>query len=98
MGRPKKEDKSKRNTFTLNDAAQKIIDSDAIKNKSKFVSEAIIVKIEHTYTTDIVCPNCGRVERDSWEFDDSGDHECSVCYKSFSYERIITTEYSTKSI
>jgi macrodomain Ter protein organizer (MatP/YcbG family) len=42
MGRPKLTVKAKRNNFTLTKEAQEIIDKQA--NKSKFVSEAIILK------------------------------------------------------
>jgi transcription elongation factor Elf1 len=52
-------------------------------------------KIDHEYTKEIVCPYCGNEETDSWEFSDDGIHECSVCDNEFSYERILTVEYST---
>lgn len=52
-------------------------------------------EIDHEYTKEIVCPYCGNEESDSWEFSESGEHECSVCDNEFTYERNITVEYST---
>jgi hypothetical protein len=50
--------------------------------------------IVHKYTEEIVCPFCGSVQRDSWEFSDEGAYECD-CGRSFSYQRIVTVEYTT---
>jgi len=48
------------------------------------------------YTINIICPRCGYEVNDSWEIkDDSGDYECDDCGNEFSYERIVTVEYTT---
>lgn len=52
--------------------------------------------IDHEYTNEIVCPHCGEVFRDSWEFDDEGIYECWECHKPFSWVRTVTVEYSTE--
>jgi hypothetical protein len=54
-------------------------------------------EINHEYTEEIVCPWCGYEFSDSWEWSDYDDNEkCPKCNKSFSYERIVSCEYSTK--
>jgi hypothetical protein len=53
-------------------------------------------KIDHKYTSNIVCPYCGYEYTDSWEFeDDCDDYECADCEKVFTYERHVTVEYCT---
>jgi len=51
--------------------------------------------IDHEYTKEIVCPYCGNEQSDSWEFSDDGEIECGMCEETFTYERIVTVEYST---
>ena len=53
-------------------------------------------EIDHELTQEITCPYCGYEDHGSWEENDDGDMECPECYKEFSFERIITVEYSTK--
>jgi DNA-directed RNA polymerase subunit RPC12/RpoP len=51
---------------------------------------------ECRFTKEIVCPYCGFVFKDSWDFDeDSGDIECSGCGKEFSFERNTRVTYCT---
>lgn len=56
-------------------------------------------EIDHTYTENIVCPYCGHEDIDSWEAQsDHGEYECGMCDELFFYERIVTTQYSTKKL
>lgn len=43
--------------------------------------------IDHEQTQEIVCPYCGYVFTDSYEYDDEGTAECENCDRRFSYER-----------
>ena len=43
--------------------------------------------IDHEQTQEIVCPYCGYVFTDSWEFDNGGTTECERCSCEFRYER-----------
>jgi len=55
--------------------------------------------IKHEFTQEIVCPYCGYMYGDSWEFeDDGGVLECSYCGKEFEYDRYVFVKYSTKKI
>lgn len=54
--------------------------------------------IDHEYTSVIVCPYCGFKYEDSWDFDDSGEHECDECCREFSFSRIVTVDYVTREI
>lgn len=52
--------------------------------------------IETECTRNITCPYCGWEDVDSWEAGDSDDEcECAHCGETFSYERIITVEYTS---
>ena len=53
-------------------------------------------EIDHKYTGEIVCPHCGYVNSDSWENDNNGWEECPECEKPYSWERIVTIEYTTQ--
>ena len=55
-------------------------------------------KTDHEYTDNIVCPYCGAIDEDSWEYeDDSGEMECGDCGKEFFWSRtIVNVQYSTK--
>ena len=50
-----------------------------------------------------VCPHCGCVHRDAWEWsfgpcgDGSMEHDCDRCGESFIVERVVTVEYNTKA-
>ena len=49
------------------------------------------------YTPDAVCPYCGYLEPDSWEYKhDSADVNCNECGELFYYQREVTTTYCTK--
>jgi len=55
-------------------------------------------KSRHEYTDNIVCPYCGAIDEDSWEYEDeSGIIDCGVCEKEFFWSRVIVNvQYSTK--
>ena len=52
---------------------------------------------DHEYTDEIVCPHCGTEYNDSWEWEE-GEHECDDCEHSFTVERIVTVQYTTRKI
>lgn len=46
-----------------------------------------------------VCPYCGHDHPDAWELDsDSGEMNCGVCNRAFSYSREIEVTYSTSPV
>ena len=46
-----------------------------------------------------VCPYCDHQESDSWELtEDGGTIECGACSRPYTYERVVTIEYSTHPI
>lgn len=59
------------------------------------------------YNTDLqpqpVCPHCGHVERDAWEWnfgpgmEGEADVDCASCGEPFVCEREVTIYYSTKA-
>lgn len=57
-------------------------------------------EIDHESTRNIVCPYCGWVCEDSWEYNDaSGDEiDCGRCEKKFELEVDFYTEYTTKKL
>ncbi len=56
-------------------------------------------EFEHQNTSEIVCPYCGKVHQDSWEYQYSEDViECESCYKKFKYTRDIIVSYTTEKI
>ena len=56
-----------------------------------------MAEIDHEYTDEVVCPWCGYVHIDSWEWeDDDGEDSCYKCDKVFTYTRHFTVEYSTE--
>lgn len=60
-----------------------------------------MTEIDCQFTREIVCPYCGHVHRDSWEFGgggEDGDDECGECGKMFSWSRTITVTYSTEKM
>lgn len=49
-------------------------------------------------TDEIVCPHCGYIHSDSWDFfgnTNTIEVECSECEKSFECEREFETHYTT---
>lgn len=58
-------------------------------------------EIDHEYTDEIVCPHCGYVHSDSWEWADGEEgvfagYECHSCDAPFSFSRHVTIAYSTE--
>jgi hypothetical protein len=56
-------------------------------------------KIDHEFTREIVCPYCGYVHSESYEFgsggEEEGKDECGSCGKEFNWSRMISVDYST---
>jgi len=50
------------------------------------------------YTDEITCPWCGNEQGDSWEHEDSCEHECDYCGKKYEHNREIEVHYSTSKI
>ncbi len=51
---------------------------------------------EQNFKDNITCPYCGYENQDSWECTDDEDEEiCGNCGSTFSYERIVTVEYTS---
>lgn len=58
-------------------------------------------KIEHEYTREIVCPNCGYKFKNSYDYelDESGDNlYCDECETAFFAYVSITVEYITETM
>jgi len=55
-------------------------------------------EIDHTFTTEIVCPYCGYKYRDSCEFADDDEEDCAECGKTFKFVREVSVTYSTEKI
>lgn len=56
-------------------------------------------EMEHKFTDEIVCPYCGCIFNDSWEFeDDDGIILCEECGKEFNYTREINITYNTSKL
>lgn len=58
-------------------------------------------KIEHRYTSEIVCPHCGHEHSDSWEMgrerdDESFETECAECEQKMTVERHYDVTYNTE--
>ncbi len=55
-----------------------------------------------TFRTDeIVCPHCGQVFTDSWEYgnqEDIGEVECGECDKAFYVRREIDISYTSEKL
>lgn len=52
-------------------------------------------EIDHTNTSEVICPYCGDEFEDAWEWSsNSGEHECD-CGNTFEYEREVEVTYST---
>ena len=51
------------------------------------------------YERNVICPYCGYEHKDSWEMSDEEDlEECAQCGGVFSYQRIVTVEYSSQPV
>lgn len=48
-------------------------------------------------TLSIVCPHCGHVHSDSWDYSE-GEHDCSLCERAFTLSRFTSVTYTTKKI
>ena len=56
-----------------------------------------MAEIDHHYTPDPVCPHCGEIYDNAWEWrEDDGVVDCDKCEKQFVYSRIVTIEYTTE--
>lgn len=56
-------------------------------------------RINHDYTSEPICPHCGRAVRDAWELGESTDeHECGGCERLFSISRHIEVTWCTEEI
>jgi len=53
-------------------------------------------EIDHEFTDEVVCPHCGYVLSDSWDFDDGDGADCPECNCKFKISVHHTIEYSTK--
>jgi len=60
------------------------------------------MEIDHTYTKNIVCPYCGKENKNSWEValgeEDMGIIDCGYCGEEFFASRIISIEYCTEKL
>ncbi len=54
-------------------------------------------EIRTQHTDNPVCPHCGYVHRDSWEWDgEDGDHECDSCGEPFRWSVMVWRTWNTK--
>jgi len=54
---------------------------------------------EQQFKSNITCPYCGYEDMGSWEsFDDEDEEICGNCGSTFSYERIVTVEYTSHPV
>lgn len=52
-------------------------------------------RINHRYTSDVVCPYCGTKVTDSWELEDEGEYFCDECDNEFDFVRNVSVTYSS---
>jgi len=52
-------------------------------------------EIDHDYTREIVCPWCGYVYSDSYEYSEGEGQECEHCGQNFDMYRHIDITYCT---
>lgn len=69
----------------------------------KCFKEVVLKRIENfdedtSYGDDIVCPYCGCVYEDTYEWNDSGEYTCDDCVNNFSYSKDISISYSTEKV
>ena len=57
--------------------------------------EPEVIEDDETFMeSEITCPVCGYKERDSWEYDDSGDFVCPTCGSVSEYQREVEVTYT----
>lgn len=47
-------------------------------------------------TDEPICPHCGYVHQDAFEWSDEGIRNCRKCRKPFAYERNVEVTYDTR--
>ncbi len=55
----------------------------------------------HTeWTDEPVCPHCGAIQGDAWEWgqDECGETDCGSCEKPFSYTQHISVNWTTRKL
>ena len=61
-----------------------------------------MIEIDHEFTKEIVCPYCGYIHSESYEFgngeEGDGEDECGECGKKFRWSRMVSVDYSTEKI
>ncbi|MFA5766509.1 MAG: hypothetical protein WC919_01120 [Candidatus Paceibacterota bacterium] len=61
-----------------------------------------MAEIDHEFTREIVCPYCGYVHSESYDFGNGGEEdsetECGRCDRKFNWSRMISVSYSTSKI
>ena len=59
-------------------------------------------EFNHEWTDDPVCPKCGRIEHDAWEYHladgDKAESKCESCGTKYEITCCISVDYSTKII
>ena len=50
------------------------------------------------YFNNILCPHCGYIHPDAFEWSDSGQLDCYYCDNTFSFQREVTTTYCTSKV
>jgi DNA-directed RNA polymerase subunit RPC12/RpoP len=63
-------------------------------------AEAVVAKFtgDTDFTTEITCPWCGCEQGDSWEANDSDEHECDYCGREYEHTRDVDVTYCTEKI
>ena len=49
---------------------------------------------ESLYESEVTCPICGYVDKNSWEADDGDDYQCGQCGAILEVEKIVEVTYS----
>ncbi len=65
-----------------------------LSERKKRIAERQEKEIDHEYTDDVTCPNCGYEFSDSWEMRD-GEYDCPECEEDFELETHTSVSYST---
>jgi hypothetical protein len=56
-------------------------------------------EIDHECTEHAVCPHCGHVHRDDWEWNGvEGTHECDKCGEPFKWFAEVSRTWDTEKI